>query len=162
MLSDRLLDTHCHLPHYSDPVAIMEQAKQAQVDVVAVTNSPSEYRRFAARLGAREGVEVALGLHPLQVDSRWPQELLRLLRLLPRATWIGEVGLDLSPQGKPTERAQRAFFDALLAEAQVRGRPITVHNRGAADPVRRALASAGCHAVLHWVQRDAQGRRAGR
>jgi TatD DNase family protein len=150
MASNRLLDTHCHLAHYPDPTGTLAAAADAGVDIVAVTNTPAEYRRFLTRLGDRRGVAVAIGLHPLHVDGAWPAQLLRFLRLLPRARWVGEIGLDFSPQGKATERLQRLAFEALLSEAQVRKRPMTVHSRGAATPLLDSLDAAGCIAVLHW------------
>lgn len=148
-MTNALCDTHCHLDAYSDPMAVLREATKADVAVVAVTGDPGAYRLLRTRLGRRPNVEVALGLHPLNVASR-PADLARLLRLLPTATWIGEVGLDFSPAGKPTRRDQARVFNALLSEAQVRSRVMTVHSRGAATEVVASLVDAGAHAVLHW------------
>lgn len=150
MGSDALLDTHCHVAHFDDPQRVLRAATSAGVDIVAVTNSPDEYRRFAMRVGHRTGVEVALGLHPLEVRQDWRSQVLRLLRMVNRSRWIGEIGLDFSREGRPTRRDQRAAFEALLAEAQVTSRPMTIHSRGAAAEVIQCLEEVGARAILHW------------
>jgi TatD DNase family protein len=146
----RLLDTHCHVSAYADPVATLRDADQAGVAVIAVTEDPDEYRRLRTRLGRREHVEVALGLHPLRAASFGPNELARFFRLVPQTNWIGEVGLDYSPAGAATAKAQQRVFDIVLTEAQPGWHPLTVHSRGAEDDVVQRLADAGLPAILHW------------
>lgn len=150
MSAERLLDTHCHVSAYSDPVATLREAEAAGVAIVAVTEDPDEYRRLRTRLGRREHVEVALGLHPLRAASFGPNELARFFRLVPQANWIGEVGLDYSRVGAATVKAQQRVFDVVLTEAQPGKHPLTVHSRGAEKDVVRRLADAGLPAVLHW------------
>lgn len=150
MNTDRLIDTHCHVSAYADPVATLRAADEADVAIVAVTEDPDEYRRLRTRLGRREHVEVALGLHPLRAASFGPNELARFFRLVPQANWIGEVGLDYSRAGAATAKDQQRVFDVVLTEAQPGQHPLTVHSRGAEKDVVRRLADAGLPAVLHW------------
>ncbi len=150
MSTDRLLDTHCHVSAYADPVATLREADDAGVGLVAVTEDPDEYRRLRTRLGRREHVEVALGLHPLRAAAFGPNELARFFRLVPHTNWIGEVGLDYSRAGAATAKAQQRVFEVVLTEAQPRNHPLTVHSRGAEKDVVRHLADAGLPAVLHW------------
>ncbi|KDO92260.1 TatD family hydrolase [Mycobacterium timonense] len=150
MSAERLLDTHCHVSAYADPVATLRDADQAGVAVVAVTEDPDEYRRLRTRLGRREHVEVALGLHPLRAASFGPNDLARFFRLVPQTNWIGEVGLDYSRAGAATAKAQQRVFDVVLTEAQPGRHPLTVHSRGAEEDVVERLAAAGLPAVLHW------------
>lgn len=150
MSAARLLDTHCHVSAYADPVAILREADEAGVGIVAVTEDPDEYRRLRTRLGRREHVEVALGLHPLRAAAFGPNELARFFRLVPQTNWIGEVGLDYSRAGVATAKAQQRVFDVVLTEAQPGRHPLTVHSRGAEKDVIRRLADAGLPAVLHW------------
>lgn len=150
MTQERLLDTHCHVSAYKDPVAMLLAAEKAGINVVAVTEDPDEYRRLKTRLGRREHVEVAIGLHPLRAESFGPNDLARFFRLLPQAEWIGEVGLDFSRAGVGTAKAQQKVFDTVLAEAQRGHHPLSVHSRGAEKEVIQKLAEAGVPAVLHW------------
>ncbi|MGW3558120.1 TatD family hydrolase [Streptomyces sp. NPDC000963] len=146
-----LWDTHCHLTGYRDPIAVLDEATKADVDVVAVTEDPGEYRLLRARLGRRNGVTPALGMHPLRAHSFTPADLARFLRMLSQATWIGEVGLDFSPAGRPTRTAQTHIFEAILGDARARSLPITIHSRGAEkETINRLLQTDVRSAILHW------------
>lgn len=144
-----LLDTHCHINAYRDPVAVI-RAAEATTSIVAVTESPEEYRRLRTRLGRREHIQVALGLHPLKAHTFTHNDLARFFRLVPETTWIGEVGLDFSRHGIATKKDQLKVFDAVLTEAQPGRHPLTVHSRGAETDTIRHLAQAKLPAVLHW------------
>lgn len=150
MSADRLLDTHCHINAFSDPLAVLSAADAAGIAVVAVCEDPDEYRRLRTRLGRREHVAVALGLHPLRAATFGPNELTRFFRLLPQTHWIGEVGLDYSRAGAATAKAQQRVFDVVLTEAQPGRHPLTVHSRGAEKDVISRLADAHLPAILHW------------
>lgn len=145
-----LLDTHCHVGRYADPVGVIRAAEAAGTSIVAVTESPDEYRRLRTRLGPRNSVDVALGLHPLRAASFTPHHMARFFRLAPQTTWIGEVGLDFSREGIATKKQQLRVFDVVLTEAQPGRHPLTVHSRGAEAEVVRSLSEAGLPAVLHW------------
>lgn len=145
-----LLDTHCHLAAYTDPVAILRKADAAGVSIIAVTEDPDEYRRLRTRLGRRDHVEVALGLHPLRATSFSQNHLARFFRLVPQTNWIGEVGLDYSRDGVATAKAQQRIFDIVLTEAQPGRHPLSVHSRGAEKDVIRLLSDSGLPAILHW------------
>lgn len=146
-----LLDTHCHIDAYDDPRQTLADAASAGVDVVAVTESPEGYRRLRTRLGSRPGVAVALGLHPASAAAAAPGQLDRFFRMLPSATWIGEVGLDFAPGTTRAERTrQTSLFQAVLDHDLTHGRPMTVHSRGAAKETVARLAQARSKAVLHW------------
>jgi TatD DNase family protein len=150
MTEDALLDTHCHIGAYPDPVAVIAKARAAGIAMVAVTESPDEFRRLKTRLGPRADVEVALGLHPLHAASFTPHDIARFFRLVPRTRWIGEVGLDFSPLGEPTREQQMRVFDTVLTEAQPGRHPLTVHSRRAEKEVIARLVDARVPAVLHW------------
>ena len=150
MTPARLLDTHCHVAAYADPVAMLRAADEAGIAIVAVTEDPDEYRRLRTRLGRRDHVHVALGLHPLRAASFSPNDLARFFRLVPQTRWIGEVGLDYSRAGVSTAKAQQRVFDVVLTEAQPGRHPLTVHSRGAEKDVIGRLSDAGLPAILHW------------
>lgn len=129
---------------------MLHSADEAGVAIVAVTEDPDEYRRLRTRLGRREYVDVALGLHPLRAASFSPDVLARFFRLAPQTTWIGEVGLDYSRGVASTAKVQRRVFDIVLAEAQAGHHLLTVHSRGAEKDVIKCLTDAALPAILHW------------
>ncbi|MCV7419329.1 TatD family hydrolase [Mycobacterium yunnanensis] len=145
-----LLDSHCHLGAYDDPVAVMDSAAAANVSLVAVTESPEEFRRLKTRLGRRPTIEVALGLHPLRAASFRPADIARFFRCMPQTRWIGEVGLDFSQHGIATKKHQLRVFDIVLTEAQPGRHPLTVHSRGAETEVVNLLSQVQLPAVMHW------------
>ena len=145
-----LLDTHCHLTGYETALAVLEEATTAGVHVVAVTEDPGQYRLLRARLGSRPGVTCAIGMHPLHARTFAPADIARFIRLLPHASWAGEIGLDFSRAGRDTRRAQLRVFEALLADPHLRSRPVTVHSRGAEKDTIARLADARVPAILHW------------
>ena len=145
-----LIDTHCHLDAYNDPILVLDQARAAGIHVVAVTEDPGRYRLLRTRLGRRPDVEVALGMHPLRPAGASVAEVARFRRLLPQATWVGEVGLDFSRAGAATRNQQLRTFDALLAEMRAGSWPVSVHSRRAEREAVDRLIDARVHAVLHW------------
>jgi TatD DNase family protein len=145
-----LIDTHCHLDAYDNPILVLDEARAAGVHVVAVTEDPGRHRLLRTRLGQRPVVEVALGMHPLRVAQASMGEVARFRRLLPQATWVGEVGLDFSRAGAATRNQQLRVFDALLAETRTGSRPLSVHSRRAEREVVDRLLDARVRAVLHW------------
>ncbi len=150
MNSSLLIDTHCHLGVYPDPVAVLRDAQSTHTQIVAVTEDPDEYRRLRTRLGSRPDIDVALGLHPLRAASFTPNDLARFFRFVPQCKWIGEVGLDFSRVGVSTRKQQLRVFDMVLTEAQPGRHPLTVHSRGAEKDVIGRLIDAKLPAVLHW------------
>lgn len=61
----KLLDTHCHLDSYDNPMAVLSDAAASAVRIIAVSEDPGHYQVLRTRLGGRSDVEVALGLHPM-------------------------------------------------------------------------------------------------
>jgi TatD DNase family protein len=145
-----LTDTHCHIDAYDNPLVVLDDARVAGVHVIAVTEDPGRYRLLRTRLGRRDDIDVALGFHPLRAGAASAHDLARFFRLLPQATWIGEIGLDFSRTGIATRKQQIRVFEAILADPQVRTRPVTVHSRGAERETISRLAQAEVPAILHW------------
>jgi TatD DNase family protein len=144
------VDSHCHLDRYKDPMSVLKAAEAANVVIVAVTEVPSDFQRLALRLGRRRLVRVALGFHPLRAGAATPLERALFTRLLDRADYVGEVGLDGSREGRSTLRAQAKLFESLLAQPRIRSKVLTVHSRGAEEETVKRLAEVNAVAILHW------------
>ena len=71
-------------------------------------------------------------------------------RLLDRADYIGEMGLDGSRDGRASLRAQIKLFEHLLSQPRIKGKVLTVHSRGAEAETIERLRHAGVTAILHW------------
>jgi TatD DNase family protein len=113
--------------------------------------------------GRREGVRLALGLHPLEVSRiDISRELDLFRRFADHTSYIGEVGLDFSREGKASQQVQERVFDSILAISNMSEKFLTIHSRGAAKPVIDRLRLVGARrAVMHWFTGSAKDLEAG-
>lgn len=146
------VDMHCHLDLYPEPRQQAEAIGKSGSYVLSVTTTPSAWLQTQALSAAHPRIKTALGLHP-QLAAERLGELSLFDRLLPQARYVGEVGLDGSPECKPFWGEQVRVFDHVLAAcALAGGRVLTIHSRNAATQVLDALerqAGSGV-AILHW------------
>ncbi len=150
------IDTHCHLDHYRDPGAAVAAARAAGVVVVGVSELPSHFQRDELRYRKDRTVRAAIGMHPLAAVRASSMEMSLWRTLVGRTAYVGEVGLDGSPHGKPTLAHQRVAFRQILAHHEITSKVLTVHSRRAEPEVIEALAAAGCRAILHWYSGSAK------
>ena len=147
-----MIDFHCHIDLYSDPEAVLAEVDTRGTYVLAVTTTPKAWRGTKKLVGDRKRVRVALGLHP-EIVSQRHQEVPLLCGLLPEARYVGEIGIDGSPPHRESLDLQKTVFDRIVAEcANLGGRIMTIHSRGAATAVLDALErhpDAGTP-ILHW------------
>lgn len=147
-----MIDFHCHLDLYPDPILAAREAARSGVYVLSVTTTPKAWRKTAALTSGAVRIRTALGFHP-QVAHERHGELPLFETLLPEADYVGEVGLDGAPEfGRHAEVQRKVFRTVLKASAMAGGRVMTIHSRHAAADVLGELRSrpdAGLP-ILHW------------
>lgn len=147
-----MIDFHTHLDLYPDPIAVAKEASRRNSFSLAVTTSPRAWLATTKVLGALPNIKIALGLHPEIVTKKKIERDL-LLELVTKAEFIGETGLDGSPQHKSSLPLQLSVLDSLLKECSLHGgRVISLHSRRAVKQVLDLLdkyPDAGTP-VLHW------------
>lgn len=151
-MSVRRIDSHVHLSRYLSPPLTAAQAMAAGLYCVSVTETPADFEAAQAALGALPQVTVALGVHPLHAAELTDVDLDRFDELAGEVRWLGEVGLDGSPEGHETLEAQRRAFSRVLGHPGLGERLLTVHSRGAEGEVVERLAQASARGVLHWFR----------
>jgi TatD DNase family protein len=146
-----LLDTHCHLDLYPDFARVLADIETNRVATIAVTNTPSVFRRCVELTTGNRFVRVAAGLHPQLIAER-SRELPLLFELIRETTYIGEVGLDFTDADAANRAAQRRVFEQILAEcARAGNRVLSVHSRRAAREVVEMIGEGFRGSViLHW------------
>lgn len=145
-----LIDTHCHVDRFPDPIAIAEECERQRVATVAVTQLPSHYQMAIRHIGEMQFVRPALGFHPLAVAGN-EGELPLFLSLLPDVRFVGEIGLDLSREGASTRKEQLRIFRAIAAGLAGNRKFVTLHSRGAEEDVADILHQSGViECVFHW------------
>lgn len=147
-----MIDLHCHLDLYPDPEAVATRAMSEGMYVLAVTTTPRAWAGTRTLFSRFSRIRVGLGLHPQLVRERHG-EVSMLCELLTEARYVGEIGLDGSPEYADSLSTQRSVLERILAAcAADGGRILSVHSRGAATAVLDALEAhpkAGLP-VLHW------------
>ncbi len=147
-----MMDLHCRIDLYPDPLSVVDCCRRLQVFVVSVTTTPAAYRGTVRLTRAGDPIETALGLHP-QLAGERSREVYLFDEHLPAVRWVGEIGLDGSPDLKAAWPAQVQVFEHILRScASGGGRLMSIHSRGAAGPVLdslRRFPNAGVP-VLHW------------
>jgi TatD DNase family protein len=151
-------DTHCHLERFPQAPEVLERARQAGVRIIAVTSRPSDFRTLFPLYGRRDGVRLALGLHPLevgQIDIR--SELKLFSSYAAHTNYIGEVGLDRSTEGRPSQAAQELALTEMLAVPGVPDKVLTVHSRRASRQTLDLLEAANAtRVIVHWFSGPAR------
>src|SRR5207237_7025951 len=115
---------------------------------------PRAWPRNEELAAATKYVRAALGLHP-QLVKEHAHELTIWRDLLPRARYVGEVGLDAGPAHYKSFDAQKAVFETILRDCAAHGGKIlTIHSVRAAAAVlymiETHLPATRGRAVLHW------------
>ncbi|PZP45528.1 MAG: hydrolase TatD [Azospirillum brasilense] len=147
-----MIDFHCHLDLYPDPRSTVAAARDGGHHVLSVTTTPRAWRGTSALAQGAPRIRTALGLHP-QIAHERHGELALFEGLLAETRYVGEVGLDGSPELRPHQDVQRRCFDRILrACAKEGGRVMTVHSRRAAGAVLDAFENAPGAGImiLHW------------
>jgi TatD DNase family protein len=147
-----MIDFHCHLDLYPNPQDIVAECVARELYVLSVTTVPSAFEGTAALAPKGGRIRTALGLHPEIAISR-ERELQLFERLLPRTSYVGEIGLDASLNHRATVDRQSAILAHILHLcAQAGGRIVSLHSRGASGKLLdqlEATPSAG-RFILHW------------
>src|SRR5579862_7818767 len=105
-----MIDFHCHLDLYPDPVAIRDECVRKGVFVLSVTTTPSAWQGTSALSASMPRIRTALGLHP-QIAHERQSELSLFDALLADARYVGEIGLDGAPDFRPHWQIQIMVFD---------------------------------------------------
>lgn len=153
-----MIDFHCHLDLFDDPITVASKAEAAHVYVLSVTTTPRAWRKTSALGHGKTYIRTALGLHPQLAHERF-SELPLFEALLSETRYVGEVGLDGSPGYSAYANVQKEVFETVLRLARSHGGKIlTIHSRRAAGEVLQALKRHECTdtAVLHWFSGSAR------
>jgi TatD DNase family protein len=147
-----MIDFHCHLDLFPDPREVIDECIKRQLYVLTVTTTPSAFEMTSQLVGRGKRIRVALGLHP-ELAAERKGELALFDALLPKTRYVGEVGLDGTPNCRKFWPDQIAVFNHVLSACKAAGgRILTIHSRRAVTDVLDRIESffgAGVP-ILHW------------
>lgn len=145
-----MLDSHCHLDRYEDAQAVAAEAARRGVFTIAVTNLPSHFRAGVPHVRRFAKVRLALGLHPLAAAEH-AREISDFEALLSTTSFVGEVGLDYSKEGRETKARQLESFRHIARLVGQSPKVLSLHSRGAEDDLLRVLEEFRVkRAIFHW------------
>lgn len=147
-----MMDLHCHLDLYKDPISIAKEIVRRKVFVLSVTTTPSAYQRTSMLSTDKEFICTGIGLHPQLVHQRI-REVTQMNKWIESTDFVGEIGLDGGSEYSSSWNDQvKVFKYALKLSSQKGGRILSIHSRRAAKPVLNYLEkeSASNTAILHW------------
>ena len=145
-----MLDTHCHIDLYPNPLVIAKEVERREILTIAVTNLPSHFEMGQLHLREFRQIRQALGLHPLMAEHH-KKERAKFKQMLSRTSYIGEVGLDFSRMGRDTKDIQLESLRFVFGQIQDRPRFVSLHSRGAESKVLELLEEFNIQsAVFHW------------
>ena len=150
----RGFDFHCHVDLHRDPAWLVAQCERERIATIAVTTTPRAWSQNHQWTERSRYVHAAVGLHPELVGERYAEVDL-LLQLLSATRFVGEVGLDGSPQHAASYQRQKNVFDKVLRASQAEGgRVVTIHSRRAAEDVISLIEAHTTPdrvlTILHW------------
>ncbi len=144
-----MIDTHCHIDLYNDPMAIALECERNGVITLAMTNLPSHFEMGYPHIKNLRKVRLALGMHPLYAEQHH-NELIGFTRNLSRTSYIGEIGLDYSKEAIATKDLQLASFKYILTKIKS-NKILSIHSRKAeVDVLELLLANQVKLAIFHW------------
>lgn len=144
------IDMHCHLDLYPEPFKVAEECKRRGTYVLSVTTTPTAWEG-TCRLGEGAGrIRTALGLHP-QIAHQRHRELDLFDALLPKAKYVGEIGLDGGIGFKDHLNLQRKVFRHILNSVNnAGGKVMSIHSRASVVSVLDELKGIDGIPILHW------------
>ena len=147
-----MIDFHCHLDLYQEPMKTFREVNRRNIQVLAVTTSPRAFVQTSKFFFGLSNVRVALGFHPELVAQR-PSEKKQFFEQMRYTRFIGEIGLDGSQRAKGTLLEQKNFLNEVLRTAALYGgKIISIHSRGAVKEVLQTLETykGDYIPILHW------------
>lgn len=145
-----MIDFHCHPDLYNDNFKLIEKSRDNNFKIVAMTNLPQLYRRYYEKFSNEETINISLGYHP-QLIEEYPNELNIFLKYVKEASFIGEVGLDISSKKTNNIELQKEIFGTIINECTRLGNKIiSIHSRKTDDIIFNFLKKSSCIYIMHW------------
>lgn len=150
-LTRQIVDTHCHVHHYSKPIEAAIEIDRLGIKTHCVTVKPPEFDECSKQFQDFSGIIPCIGLFPLNVKEE-QNNLDIFFKHLENTRFVGEIGLDYSITDQDELGLQKEIFRSILdACDQLGNKILSIHSRRSAEDV---LAFIGDDfngtAIMHW------------
>lgn len=145
-----MIDVHCHFDMAKSPEKYISDNEEQGIITIGMTNLPSHFQMGRNHVRNYKYIRLALGLHPLRADEH-EKEYENFRRLINETSYIGEVGLDFSPEGYKTKNIQIKSFELVLGCLKGKQKIISLHSRRAEGEILEMLVGNKIdNAIFHW------------
>ena len=150
-----MIDTHCHFDMMPNPEKYINDIERRGDIVIGMTNAPSHFQIGWQHVRNYKHVRLALGFHPL-LAHELQNELPLFERLLDKTSYIGEIGLDFSREGKATKDIQIESLRRILSCLRGKSKILSVHSRNAEQELLSLLKEYEIkNVIFHWYTGNA-------
>lgn len=148
------IDTHCHFDVMPNPESYIRTIERQGDIVIGMTNAPSHFQIGWQHVRNYKHIRLALGFHPL-LAHELQNELPLFERLLDKTSYIGEIGLDFSREGKATKDIQIESLRRILSCLRGKSKILSVHSRNAEQELLVLLKEYSIkNVIFHWYTGD--------
>lgn len=145
-----MIDCHCHFDMMSSPEQYIAQMWRNGNTIIGMTNRPCHFRKGLPFIKKNSKIRLALGLHPLEAEY-YENDIKEFEEFIDKTSYIGEIGLDFSEEGKNTAEKQIECFEEILRLLTGEKKILSVHSRQAEDTVLEMLELFYQENVIfHW------------
>ncbi|MBO6037722.1 MAG: TatD family hydrolase [Acetobacter sp.] len=160
-LANSLIDSHCHLDHFSQEEipTLLTQAREAGVGGLITIGTrlsrATEQKALSHYNQPDLRIWCTVGTHPNHVEEETLLDVEQIVTLAQeaKAIGIGETGLDYFYGAEPTRAKQQESFRRHIHAARLLNIPVIIHARQADDDVAQILeqeyANAPFAMLLH-------------
>lgn len=134
-----LIDTHCHIDYFDDPIATAKSYEASSLSCVMVSMLPSQYQMALPHLKPFRSIHPSLGMHPLRAKEG-SNEIDLFLDIIEHVEFVGEIGLDHSSEGRGSRAVQEEVLNKILPSIGA-GKFVSVHSRDAHKPLAEMLSN---------------------
>jgi TatD DNase family protein len=132
------------------PELYIAQMESQGHTIIGMTNRPCYFKQGMSHVNHCGKIRLALGLHPLQLEHA-DEDLKDFEKFVDKTSYIGEIGLDFSPEGRSTFDKQIYCFEKILRLLIGKNKILSVHSRQAEKTVLDILdLFYQENVIFHW------------
>ena len=145
-----MIDVHCHFDLAENPIKYISDNEKMKTITIGMTNLPSHFKLGIQHVYEYKYIRLALGLHPLRASDH-KKEYPTFKQYVDKTSYIGEVGLDFSPEGFSTKEIQINSFEFVLDNIIGKKKIVSLHSKRAEKEVLELICSKKIeNAIFHW------------
>ena len=151
-----MIDCHCHFDMMDSPERYLAKMERLGHTIIGMTNRPCFFIQGLHHINPRSNIRLALGLHPLQLDH-FEEDIVDFKEYIDKTTYIGEIGLDCTTEGRSTFDRQIDCLEEILRSMVDKNKILSVHSRQAENEVLNLLdLFFQKNVIFHWYSGDAK------